>query len=91
MVTDDDFRHFDLLLAMDWDNLALLEARQPADRTARLQRLSEFASKYDSPVIPDPYHGSAGQFETVLDLIEDACDGLVRHLQLTVAAPPAGN
>lgn len=84
MVRDDDFQRFDLMLAMDWDNLALLEDRRPAGARVRLQRLSEYACRIDQQVVPDPYHGGAGGFERVLDLVEDACDGLVAVLRQQV-------
>ncbi|HEX6705863.1 MAG TPA: low molecular weight protein-tyrosine-phosphatase [Albitalea sp.] len=80
-VSDADFAHFDLVLAMDWDNFGALEAQCPPEHRAKLRRLSEFARRHDSPVVPDPYYGSAQGFERVLDLIEDACDGLVAHLK----------
>jgi protein-tyrosine phosphatase len=75
-----DFARFDLLLAMDWDNLALLEEQCPPEHRAKLARLSEHAVRHDSPVVPDPYSGGRADFERVLDLVEDACDGLVATL-----------
>lgn len=80
-----DFERFDLILAMDWDNLALLEEACPREHRAKLGRLTEYARRFASPEVPDPYLGGAQGFEQVLDLIEDACDGLVRHLR--AAAP----
>ena len=88
-----DFERFDLLLAMDWDNLALLEAQCPPDPTVqrKVRRLCEFVPP-ESPhagaqVVPDPYYGGAQGFEQVLDLVEAACDGLVRHLHARVQRP----
>ena len=75
-----DFEHFDLVLAMDWDNFALLEEQCPPEHRAKLRRITEFARRHDSPVVPDPYYSGADGFERVLDLIEDACDGLIGHL-----------
>lgn len=80
-VVDADFERFDLILAMDWDNLALLEERCPPALRRKLRRLTEFSRRYDSPVVPDPYAGSHEHFEEVLDLVEDACDGLVERLR----------
>jgi protein-tyrosine phosphatase len=76
-----DFAHFDLMLAMDFDNFSLLEAQCPPEHRAKLAPLSEFARRHDSPVVPDPYYSGADGFERVLDLIEDACEGLVDHLR----------
>jgi protein-tyrosine phosphatase len=76
-----DFERFDLVLAMDDDNLAMLEALCPPPHRGKLRRLTDFARRHDSPVVPDPYYCSADGFERVLDLVEDACDGLVEHLR----------
>lgn len=86
-VAETDFADHDLLLAMDWDNLALLEAECPADPALlrKLRRLAEFipadASHAGAEVVPDPYYGGDRGFEQVLDLVEQACDGLVLHLR----------
>jgi protein-tyrosine phosphatase len=80
-VVDADFDEFDLILAMDWDNLALLEERCPPPCRRKLGRLTEHCRLHDSPVVPDPYAGGAQGFEEVLDLVEDACDGLVTMLR----------
>ncbi len=86
-VLQDDYADFDLILAMDWDNLALLQVDCPPQYAAKLKLLMEFAvtsadsANAVSAVVPDPYHGGEAGFEQVLDLVELACDGLVRHLQ----------
>jgi len=84
-----DYAHFDLLLAMDWDNLALLEENCPSDLRPRLRRLTEFIPHSHplagTPVVPDPYYGGPSGFEHVLDLIEAATEGLVTHLQMRLA------
>jgi protein-tyrosine phosphatase len=79
-VTDEDFRRFGLILAMDQDNLDALERWRPAD--APLPKLlMEFARRPDAPrEVPDPYYGGPEGFERVLDLVEDACEGLVESL-----------
>lgn len=84
-VADADFEHFDLILAMDWDNLALLEERCPPAQRHKLRRLTEFCQRHDSPTVPDPYYGGDAGFEQVLDLVEDACDGLLQHLRHRLA------
>jgi protein-tyrosine phosphatase len=79
-VVEADFDQFDLILAMDWDNLALLEEQCPPPARHKLRRLTEHCRRTDVPVVPDPYAGSTDDFERVLDLVEDACDGLVELL-----------
>lgn len=87
-----DFERSDLLLAMDWDNLRATEERCPPEHRHKLRRLSEFGLRHRSEIVPDPYYGGVAAFEHVLDLIEDACDGLLDHVRREVAlrSPPAG-
>jgi len=84
-VTDDDFADADLILAMDWDNLALLQAQCPPEHQHKLRRLAEFFNTSHQTVVPDPYHGGADGFDVVLDLVEDACTGLLQHVATPVA------
>jgi protein-tyrosine phosphatase len=79
-VVAEDFARFDLLLAMDWDNHALLEERCPPQFRHKVKRIMQYAKRFDSPVVPDPYYGGDKGFEVVLDYLEDACDGLLDAL-----------
>lgn len=83
-ILDSDFASHDLILAMDWDNLALIQDECPAEHQAKVRRLTEFCLKHASPVVPDPYYGGGDDFEHVLDLVEDACEGLIRHVRQRV-------
>lgn len=76
-----DYERFDLLLAMDSDNLEHLQSECPPAHRAKLRRLMEFAPDGAAPVVPDPYAGGPAGFERVLDLVESACAGLVLHLR----------
>lgn len=89
-VSTADFRDFDLILAMDDDNLTRLEAIRPPDSKADVALLIAYGHSPHPGLVPDPYYGGPGGFELVLDLIEDACDGLVEHLRQRLCAPPAG-
>ena len=80
-ITELDFIRHDLLLAMDWDNLALAEHACPPAMQHKLRRLTEFCQLYDAAVVPDPYYGGEEGFTQVLDLIEDACNGLLDHVR----------
>lgn len=82
-----DFERFDLLLAMDEDNLAHLLDAAPAAAHPRLRLLMSFAPHQRLREVPDPYYGGSAGFERVLDLIETACDGLVEHLRRINGAP----
>jgi protein-tyrosine phosphatase len=87
-----DFERADLILAMDWDNLARMKDLCPPEHRGKLRRFTEFCVERSSEVVPDPYYGGAGGFEHVLDLIEDASEGLLRHVrhQLDASGAPAG-
>lgn len=78
-VNDVDFDEFDLILGMDKENIAHLKYRCPEHH---LPKLELFLSYGSMPVdeVPDPYYGAESGFEYVLDLVEDACDGLIAHL-----------
>ena len=80
-ITSDDFTAYDLILAMDWDNLALVQDECPAEHLVKIRRLTEFCSRHDAAVVPDPYHGGSRGFDHVLDLIEDACEGVLVHVK----------
>jgi protein-tyrosine phosphatase len=82
-ITGADFDRHDLILVMDWDNLALVEDICPPQHRGKVRRLTEFCLRMQSPVVPDPYYGGTAGFDHVLDLVEDACDGLLRHLTKT--------
>jgi protein-tyrosine phosphatase len=80
-IGDADFDRHDLILVMDWDNLALTEDMCPREHRRKVRRLTEFCQVQDSPTVPDPYYGGPEAFEQVLDLVEDACEGLLRHIK----------
>ena len=75
-VREKDFDEFDLILAMDWDNLLALQQMSPKSAHHKLQLLMRFATEHETATSPDPYYGNAQGFEQTMDYIEDACDGL---------------
>jgi protein-tyrosine phosphatase len=77
-VQDNDFEDYDLLLTMDWDNRTLLEERCPLEHQHKIKNFAEFLHTTQASVIPDPYYGGEDGFEYVLDLIEEASDGLLK-------------
>jgi protein-tyrosine phosphatase len=80
-VADEDFARFDLILAMDRDNLDLLQRRAPAHSQERIKLVMEFAPDAYTREVPDPYYGGAKGFEEVLVLLEKAAQGLLRELR----------
>ena len=80
-VATEDFERFDYVLAMDHDNLEILQRACPAQHRHKVRLFMEYASRSGSDVVPDPYYGGANGFDTVLDYIEDASDGLLAVLR----------
>ncbi|MBV8497187.1 MAG: low molecular weight phosphotyrosine protein phosphatase [Gammaproteobacteria bacterium] len=76
-----DYERFDLILAMDRENLSVLRRRAPAAAHGRLRLFLEFAPEGAPADVPDPYYGGPKGFEEVLDLIEAATRGLLAHLR----------
>lgn len=75
-----DFSDFDYVLAMDLQNLQALQRFAQARQAKNLKLFMEFASRWREREVPDPYYGGAQGFERVLDMIEDASEGLLEYL-----------
>ncbi len=75
-----DFAKFDLLLAMDKDNLRLLQNQCPAEHQHKLKLMMSYATHSPSDVVPDPYYGGGRGFDVVLDYLEDAAEGLLADI-----------
>jgi len=88
VVESGDFDQFDLILAMDRENLSRLRERAPRAAQERIRLFLEFTPELGATDVPDPYYGAANGFEEVLDLVEAASRGLIRHLRETM---PPGN
>jgi protein-tyrosine phosphatase len=80
-VAERDFEHFDLILAMDMDNLRHLKRKCPPEHHHKVRLLLSFSRRYPNLDVPDPYFGGSGGFEQVLDMVEDAVRGLVREIR----------
>lgn len=52
----------------------------PADYKQKLLSMATFCSKHDVETVPDPYYGGLSGFDKVLDLLDDACTGLLKHI-----------
>ncbi len=80
-VTLKDFESFDLILAMDNDNLSELNKVAPKALQYKNQLFLDYATELEEQQVPDPYYGGAKGFDYVLDLVEAASDGLLSHLR----------
>ena len=76
-VKDQDFSRFDRILAMDRQNLAILQRSCPAEHLSKLGLFLGYADALTIDEVPDPYYGGTEGFEKVLDLCEAAARGLV--------------
>jgi protein-tyrosine phosphatase len=82
-VKPSDFDEFDLIIAMDADNLRILKDLRPAQSRSKLALMLEYlpvdsgdASRITD--VPDPYYGDIGDFEYMYSLLEPACAGLLK-------------
>ncbi len=83
-ITDDDFRKADMILAMDWDNMTLLQQQCPRQHQHKIQLLMRYSTEHDEAIVPDPYYGGPDGFTTVLNCIEDSCAGLIEVIRRRV-------
>lgn len=76
-----DFDYFDYIIGMDDYNMHSLKnmARNGND-LSKLYKMTDFSSDSRYDEVPDPYYGGADGFELVLDLLEDACEGLLEKI-----------
>ena len=79
-VSVDDFLEFDYVIAMDRDNEEDLLAICPEGYEDRVHLFLKFAKCKETDV-PDPYYGQGRGFEIVLNLVEEASAGLLKHIK----------
>lgn len=81
-VEAEDFSRFDYILAMDNDNLSILEERCPPQYKHKLALLMQYSEKHSADdEVSDPYYGGKQGFENVLDKVEAASEGLLEHIR----------
>ncbi|MEH2371205.1 low molecular weight protein-tyrosine-phosphatase [Nostoc sp.] len=77
-----DFQDFDLILAMDrenYENILTLDQARQYQHKVRL--MCEFCSRHTLKEVPDPYYGGQEGFNQVIDLLIDACEGLLTKVK----------
>lgn len=79
-VSEQDFLVFDYILAMDQENLSNLKRICPAGQEHKVTLFLEHSRSFSEREVPDPYYGGAQGFEHVLDMVEDAAQGLLDKL-----------
>ena len=76
-----DFDKFDLILVMDKNNLRSIKGQDLNNiYSEKIRLMTEFCSSMKVEEVPDPYFSGEEGFEVVLDILEDASEGLLKHL-----------
>ena len=80
-VARQDLDYFNLILAMDKSNLDNLRRMAPPEADDRIKLFMDYAKNFDDDEVPDPYYGLGHGFDLVLDMVEDAAQGLVEEIK----------
>jgi protein-tyrosine phosphatase len=78
----EDYKRFDFIIAMDnevFETILGLDIEKQS--VSKVFKMTDFCSKKDYDEVPDPYYLGADGFELVLDILEDACKGLLEKLK----------
>lgn len=85
-VSEDHLRDYDLVLVMDQQNLRDIRSYDRESQfSSKIRLFCEFCTDHAETEVPDPYYGGEQGFELVLDLLEDGCRGVLRHIRSTLA------
>ena len=80
-VDEGDFYIFDYILAMDRENEYNLQSICPPEHESKVGLFMAYAESWSDDEVPDPYYGGTSGFERVLDMIEDAANGLLDDIR----------
>ncbi|WP_205370976.1 low molecular weight protein-tyrosine-phosphatase [Thermoleptolyngbya sp. PKUAC-SCTB121] len=82
----DDFQEFDLILAMDKENYEnILRLDRSGQYRHKVKLMCDYCQTYGDREVPDPYYGGTEGFNYVIDLLMDACGGLLTELKASGA------
>lgn len=80
------FDQYDYLLAADHEVLRdLLHLAQTPEQKAKVHLITKFSKSYPNQEVPDPYYGGSADFDLVLDMLQDACQGLLVEIKKRLA------
>lgn len=85
-VVREDFARFDHIMAMDVQNLTILQQLASDGDRHKAKLFMKYSEEFSEIEVPDPYYGGAGGFERVLDMVESASRGLLKEIQAGVTA-----
>lgn len=91
LVSRRDFSRFNYILAMDEANLEDLMRNLPEGSDVQPRLFMEYSAMFSGREVPDPYAGGAQGFEEVLDMIEDACTGLLEAIKKELGTMPSSS
>ncbi len=81
-ISDQDFEKFDYIVVMDDDNYTDVQAYDRQGKYSRkLFKMAQFCIQTPMKEVPDPYYGGPENFEQVLNILEDACQGLFEKIK----------
>ncbi|MCB4361714.1 low molecular weight protein-tyrosine-phosphatase [Quatrionicoccus australiensis] len=84
-VARQDLDYFDLVLAMDKNNLDNLQRLASPEQQEKIKLFMDFSKNFDDNEVPDPYYGLGHGFDLVLDMVEDAAQGLIEEIKEKLA------
>ncbi len=78
-----DFDYYDLILGMDDQNIRGLKSRAVSDdRIKKINRMTNYCTQFiEADAVPDPYYGGDAGFQYVIELLQDACKGLLLEVE----------
>ncbi|PJA96286.1 MAG: phosphotyrosine protein phosphatase [Ignavibacteriales bacterium CG_4_9_14_3_um_filter_34_10] len=77
-----DFDNFDYIITMDEENYSnVISLTNDQEKTKKVFKMTSFCRYYTATEVPDPYYGGFEGFEFVIDLLEDACYGLLKKIK----------
>lgn len=80
-VRKQDLKEFDLILAMDRDNLdELYRLDRDEEYRDKVKLFGQYCRKTPGAEVPDPYYGGESGFEQVMDMLEDGCEQVLQEL-----------
>lgn len=76
-----DLENFDYIITMDDSNFNNIRTLSKGLHDTKIKKMTDFCQKQKTHQVPDPYYGGPEGFELVLDILEDACSGLLQHIK----------
>lgn len=76
-----DLDRFDYILTMDDSNFSNVQTLSTPDNQHKIQKMTDYCVTHSQSEVPDPYYGGPDGFELVIDLLEDACQELLKKIK----------